>query len=84
MAPPLSTSTPKKSSSCLLHTKTQLAHPSSVTHSNPNSPSPHTSPPSPLKPLPPSPSSLNAAHGGTQADAPGAATVMPCSSILSA
>nr|CDS31369.1 hypothetical transcript [Hymenolepis microstoma]CUU98080.1 hypothetical transcript [Hymenolepis microstoma] len=35
MAPPLSTSTPKKSSSCLLHTKTHSAHPSSVTHTAP-------------------------------------------------
>nr|CUU98483.1 hypothetical transcript [Hymenolepis microstoma] len=79
MAPPLSISTPKKSSPCLLHTKTHSAHPSSVTHTEPNSPSPHTSPPSPLKSPPPSPSSLHAAHGGTQAHDPGAATVMPCS-----
>nr|CUU99871.1 hypothetical transcript [Hymenolepis microstoma] len=59
-------------------TKTHSAHPSSVTHTSPNSSSPHTSPPSLLKPLPPSPSSLHAAHGGTQAHAPGAATAMPC------
>nr|CDS27857.2 hypothetical protein HmN_000181800 [Hymenolepis microstoma] len=84
MAPPLSTSTPKKSSPCLLHTKTHSAHPSSVTHTAPNSPSPHTSPPSPLKPLPPSPSSLHAAHGGTHAHATGDATTMPCSRLLSA
>nr|CUU99837.1 hypothetical transcript [Hymenolepis microstoma] len=83
-APPLSTSTPKKSSSCLLHTKTHSAHPSSVTHTAPNSPSPHTSPPSPLKPLPPSPSSLHAAHGGTHAHATGPALAMPCSRLLSA
>nr|CDS27847.2 hypothetical protein HmN_000180600 [Hymenolepis microstoma] len=84
MAPPLSTSTPKKSSPCLLHTKTRSPHPSSVTHTAPNSPSPHTSSPSPLKPLPPSPSSLHAPHGGTHAHATGAATAMPCSRLLSA
>nr|CUU99869.1 hypothetical transcript [Hymenolepis microstoma] len=84
MAPPLPTSTPKKFSPCLLHTKTHSALPSSVTHTAPNSPSPHTSPPSPLKPLPPSPSSLHAAHGGTHAHATGDATAMSCSRFLSA
>nr|CUU99847.1 hypothetical transcript [Hymenolepis microstoma] len=84
MAPPLSNSTPKKSSPFLLHTKTHSAHPSSVTHTAHNSPSPHTSPPSLLKPLPPSPSSLHAAHGGTHAHATGDATAMSCSRLLSA
>nr|CUU99841.1 hypothetical transcript [Hymenolepis microstoma] len=59
-------------------TKTHSAYPSLVSHTSPNSSSPHTSPPSLLKPLPPSPSPLHAAHGGTQAHAPGAATAMPC------
>nr|CDS27854.2 hypothetical transcript [Hymenolepis microstoma] len=64
MAPYLSTSTPKKSSSSILHIKPHSAQPSSATHTAPNSPSSHTSPPSQLKRLPRSQSSIHAVHGG--------------------
>nr|CUU97975.1 hypothetical transcript [Hymenolepis microstoma] len=64
MAPSLSTSTPKKSSSCILHIKPHSAQPSSATHTAPNSPSSHTSTSSQLKRLPRSQSSIHAVHGG--------------------
>nr|CDS33266.1 hypothetical protein HmN_000500300 [Hymenolepis microstoma] len=90
MAPPLSTSTPRKSPPCTPHTRTHSAQPSSLTHApSSKSTSNHTSLPSLPKPLPlplppsPSPSSLHAAHGGTHAHAPSAVAAMPCSRLLS-
>nr|CDS33265.1 conserved hypothetical protein [Hymenolepis microstoma] len=53
MAPPLSTSTPRKSPPCTPHTRTHSAQPSSLTHApSSKSTSNHTSLPSLPKPLP--------------------------------